>query len=202
MSETGVVKFRCEHSVRELEPFAEFDELNRCRRKLLQLRMIGVDASGIGFGNISVRDGNSARFYITASGSGAQPHLHLKQVAKVLAYEFRTNSVTCEGIHPASSESLTHAAVYESDQAARAVIHCHSSRLWKQLLVSAPATARDVEYGTPEMAFEVQRLFRESDLQQQRIFAMGGHADGVVAFGANLEEAFCRIVERATSLTC
>jgi hypothetical protein len=33
------------------------------------------------------------------------------------------------------------------------------------------------------MAVEVQRLFRDTDVLHQGIFSMGGHADGVVAFG-------------------
>ena len=39
------------------------------------------------------------------------------------------------------------------------------------------------------MAAEVQRLFNETDVQEQKIFAMGGHEDGVIAFGTSAEEA-------------
>jgi ribulose-5-phosphate 4-epimerase/fuculose-1-phosphate aldolase len=187
VSESGVVKFECEHVVREVAPFAGFAELNSCRRKLLQLRMVGVDAGGIGFGNLSVRDGESTSFYITASGTGALAHLQLAQVAKVTGYDFERNWVRCEGAVTASSESLTHAAVYESAADARAVIHCHSPKLWQQVLDLVPTTRREVEYGTPEMAFEMRRLLRESDSQ---VFAMGGHPEGLVAFGKSFDEAF------------
>ena len=198
MSETGVIKFDCEHVVRELAPFDGFAELNACRRKLLQLRMVGVDPAGIGFGNLSVRDGDSSAFYITGSGTGRLAQLGPRDVAKVTAYDFARNSVRCEGAMTASSESLTHAAVYECAPEARAVVHCHSAQLWQRLLTSAPATASEVEYGTPAMAFEVRRLFRESDVRDQKIFAMGGHPEGIVAFGESFDEAFAVLMrERA-----
>lgn len=191
--ETGVVKFRCEHVVADLAPFAGFDELNACRRKLLQLRMIGVDANGIGFGNLSVRAGDTNEFYITASGTGGRAQLSLDGYSKVTGYDFAQNWIRCEGRAVASSESLTHAAVYESDAQIRAVIHCHDRALWEQLLESI-ATSADVEYGTPAMAFEVKRLFAETDVRERQIFAMAGHAAGIVAFGTNVEEAFAALM--------
>jgi hypothetical protein len=39
------------------------------------------------------------------------------------------------------------------------------------------------------MAYEVQRLFDETDLANRRIFSMGGHEDGVVSFGQTAEAA-------------
>ena len=188
--ETGVVKFQCEHVAVELAPFSGFDELNACRRRLLQLRMIGVDACGIGYGNLSVRAGDASQFYITGSGTGRRPQLTLADYAHVTAYDFARNWLRCEGRTIASSESLTHAAVYESDPQVRAVIHCHARELWTRLLDRAPATSADVEYGTPEMAFEVQRLFRETRVRDEQVFAMAGHPDGIVAFSATADNAF------------
>ena len=189
MSETGVVKFRCEHVVADIAPFPELDQLNACRRKLLQLRMIGVDANGIGFGNLSVRVAEANEFYITGSGAGGRAQLSLDDYVKVTAYELGSNWLRCEGRIVASSESLTHGAIYEVATDVRAVIHCHSARLWRQLLERVPATAPDVEYGTPEMAREVQRLLRETAARERQIFAMAGHADGVVAFGGAVDDA-------------
>ncbi len=97
MSETGVVKFPCEHDAVELAPFAGFAELNACRQKLLQLGLIGVDADGIGFGNVSVREGETNCFYITGSGTGALPQLALKDYARVTAWDFDRNWLRCEG---------------------------------------------------------------------------------------------------------
>ena len=71
MSETGSVKFTCDRVVVELSRFAGFDELNEYRRELLRLGIIGVDRDGVGFGNLSVRNGAASRFYITGFGTGS-----------------------------------------------------------------------------------------------------------------------------------
>jgi len=119
------IKFTCEHAAAQISPFGSLAELNAYRRKLLQLRLIGLDANGIGFGNVSIRDGPTNNFYITGSATGGIPELTLADCARVVAYDFKRNWLRCEGSAIASSESLTHAAVYESDAKAGAVIHCH-----------------------------------------------------------------------------
>ncbi|MFN2509494.1 MAG: class II aldolase/adducin family protein [Chthoniobacterales bacterium] len=190
MSETGAVKFRCEQIPVKLDWFPGFDELNACRRKLRELGLIGVDANEIGYGNLSVRNGATQEFYITGSGTGYLAELTPADCAKVVWYDLIGNAVRCEGVAVASSESLTHAAVYESDPHAAAVIHCHSAALWNRLLDLAPTTAPEVEYGTPAMAFEVQRLFERTNVKELKIFVMAGHEEGIAAFGASIEEAF------------
>jgi L-ribulose-5-phosphate 4-epimerase len=181
------IKFTSECAAAEIISFDRLPELNACRRKLLRLRLIGVDANGIGFGNLSVRDG--ANFYITGSATGGIPEVALADCATVLEYDFKRNWLRYEGTVIPSSESLTHAAVYESDAKAGAVIHCHDSKLWAALLSEAPSTSEAVEYGTPEMACEVMRLFKVTDVHRRKIFVMAGHEGGVVTFGKDLEEA-------------
>jgi len=190
VSETGSAKFKCEQVPIEISRFAGFAELNRYRRKLLALGMIGVDASGVGFGNLSIRDGATAQFYITGSATGRIPELMPADYARVVAYDFARNWLQCEGSTIASSESLTHAAVYESDPTARAVIHCHDIKLWAALLDKAPTTPKRVEYGTPEMAYAVRRLFEGTDVEKRKIFVMAAHDGGLVSFGRNLKDAF------------
>ena len=189
MSETGVVKFTCEHHAVTLPMFAGFEELNACRRKLLQLRLIGADGNGIGFGNLSLRATEADAFYITGSGTGGLPRLGLEHFAKVMAYDFSRNWLRCEGGTLASSESLTHAAIYEADRAVGAVIHCHSCSVWERLVATGAATDAAVEYGTPEMANEVRRLFSSAGAEGRKLVAMAGHQDGVVAVGSSLEDA-------------
>ena len=190
MSETGSVKFTCQQVPTEISRFAGFAELNRYRRKLLALGMIGVDASGVGFGNLSIRNGATSRFYITGSATAGISELMPTDCAKVVAYDFARNWLQCEGSTVASSESLTHAAVYESDPTARAVIHCHDMKLWAALLEKAPTTPKRVEYGTSEMAHAVRRLFEATDVEKRKIFVMAAHAGGLVTFGRDLQEAF------------
>ncbi len=107
MAETGSVKYSCEQMPTEIGAFSGFGELNAYRRKLLARGMIGVDANGIGFGNLSIRDGATSRFYITGSGTGGIAELTPSHYARVVAYDFAENWLRCEGITVASSESLT-----------------------------------------------------------------------------------------------
>ena len=190
MSETGIIKFSCEHIRRTLEPFPGFEELNKYRSELRLLGLLGVDENGIGFGNMSVRDGRTSGFYITGSGSGALPILTFDDFARVTDYDFEKNWLRCEGIAVASSESLTHAAIYETDMTANAVIHFHSEKLWKLSLNRMPTTSQNIEYGTPAIATEVKRLFAEGCFAKGRVFVMGGHKGGIVSFGATVEQAF------------
>lgn len=188
MSETGSVKFTYEHGTREPISFQDLDALNRCRRQLLQRRLLGVDGAGIGFGNISVRD-PAGGFVISGSNTGALPGLGAEHLARVTAFDFDRNWLRCEGAAVASSESLTHAAVYEAGVGVSAVIHCHSRALWKALRNIAPTTSAEIEYGTPAMAREVLRLFASPEVSECRLFIMAGHEDGIVSFGRDLEEA-------------
>lgn len=191
------IKFTCEHAVVPAVLFDGFAELNACRQKLRRLGMIGVDANSIGFGNLSIRDGTTNSFYITGSATGGIFELTLADCARVVAYDFARNWLRCEGPAIASSESLTHAAVYESEAKTGAVIHGHNLKLWTALLGQAPTTSKAVEYGTPEMAYEVRRLFKTTDVKSGKIFVMAGHEGGVVTFGENFEEAFT-VLERAS----
>ena len=120
-----------------------------------------------------------------------------------MAYDFAKNWLRYEGAAIPSSESLTHAAIYESDSSTSAVIHCHDSELWATLLDRAPTTSKSVAYGTPEMAYEIMRLFKATDLRSRKVFVMAGHQGGIVTFGKNLEDAFDVVTrERRESSPC
>ena len=197
------VKFRYERARADIAPFNALAELNACRRKLLELRLIGLDSNGIGFGNLSVRDGATRNFYITGSATGGLPGLALTDCVRVVKCDFKENWLQYEGTAIPSSESLTHAAIYESDPSTSAVIHCHDSDLWRRLFDCAPTTSKCVPYGTPEMALEIMRLFKRNDVRKRQIFTMGGHEAGIVTFGKNLEQAFAVLRrERKASSPC
>jgi ribulose-5-phosphate 4-epimerase/fuculose-1-phosphate aldolase len=189
------VKFSCERLPGEIKSFAAFAELNAYRAKLLDLHVLGVDSNGIGFGNLSVRDGRTGNFYVTASGTGGKLELTPSDCAKVVACDFKTNAVRFLGLSIPSSESLTHGAIYESDATAGAVIHCHDRTLWTALLHRAPTTSEDAEYGTPKLAYEIIALLKGSDAQNRKIVVLAGHESGVITFGKNLDEAF-RVLRR------
>jgi ribulose-5-phosphate 4-epimerase/fuculose-1-phosphate aldolase len=192
VNETGSVRFSCDQVRANISSFTGFEELNRIRRKLIDLGMVGIDANGIGFGNLSVRDGASLGFYITGSGTGGIADLTAADFSRVVSHDFSRNWLRCKGARIASSESLTHAAVYESDPDARAVIHVHDLKLWNALLKkkNVPATPHGIAYGTPEMAQAVQRLFQITDVKDRKIFVMTAHDGGLVTFGRTITGAF------------
>lgn len=197
------VKFTYERARADIAPFDALVELNACRRKLLELRFLGLDSNGIGFGNLSVRDGATGNFHITGSATGGLTNLAPADCVRVVQYNFKKNWLKYEGNAIPSSESLTHAAVYESDPSTSAVIHCHDLDLWRTLVDRAPTTSTSVPYGTPEMAHEIMRLFKRNDVRERQIFVMGGHETGLVSFGKDLEEAFAVLMrERKASSPC
>jgi ribulose-5-phosphate 4-epimerase/fuculose-1-phosphate aldolase len=191
------VKFTYQRACMNIATFGRLAELNECRQKLLERGLIGVDANGIGFGNLSIRDGVSRNFYITGSATGRLPELTPTDCVRVVAYDFARNWLRYEGAAIPSSESLTHAAIYKSDPSTSAVIHCHDSVLWRALLDRVPTTSKAVAYGTPEMAYEIMRLFEETDVRSRKILVMAGHEGGIVTLGQNFEEA-CDAVMRET----
>ncbi len=185
----GVIKFHCHWT--KIEPLApdRIENLNGWRNRFYDLGYIGVDDDGIGFGNISIRSGKGNQFIVSGTQTGGIPRLHAAHYTKVTGFDLAQNSVTCEGPIQASSESLTHAMLYELSGDIQAVIHIHHRDLWTRLLGQVPTTLKAVPYGTPEMALEVKRLFKDAKLDEKKIFVMAGHEEGIVAFGKDLDEA-------------
>jgi len=191
----GYVKFQCNWTKEEIDiPEEVFYSLEQHRSHLYQLGLIGMYPDGIGFGNISVQSSTDT-FYITGSATGQFPKLEKCHFSEVLSYSFAQNSLNCIGLTKASAESLTHAAIYEAAPEARAVVHIHCLWLWEQLLNNCPTTSPVIEYGTPEMAEAVQTLAKELRHNDEKIIVMGGHQDGILAFGKNLEEATNQIIK-------
>lgn len=193
MNETGVVKFHYESDGQALPRFAGLDELQAARQELRRRGLLGVDETGIGFGNVSRRAGESGAFYITGSGTGRLVRLGLQDFAKVTEWDFSRNWLRSTGRAIPSAESLTHAAIYAEAAEVRVILHGHDARLWRNLCAGGIATRRDIPYGTPALAREVQRLFRETDVRTKKIFAVAGHRDGIVACGRDLPEAFAAL---------
>ncbi len=188
MNDEGVIKFNCQWT--SSAPLEEIwiRDLNVWRNKFYHLGLIGVNEDGIGFGNISIRFRKN-EFIISGSGTGRFKELTEEHYALVTDYNVKKNAICSTGSIMASSESLTHAMIYEHASDVHAVIHVHHLKLWRKLLNTLPATAENIEYGTPEMAKEIGRLFREQKLSQHRIFAMAGHSDGIICFGKDLPQA-------------
>ena len=191
----GYIKFNCNWEQKEiLIPEEFYKTLENERTRLYDLGLIGVYPNGIGFGNISVRAGNDASFFISGSATGQFRQLKPSHYALVSQYNLAENSISCSGQIRASSESLTHAAVYDALPEVGAVVHIHCFWLWKILLKIYPATSAEIEYGTPDMALAVQKLAVDFKPDDEKIIVMGGHREGILAFGSNLHEATAQII--------
>jgi L-ribulose-5-phosphate 4-epimerase len=188
MKDEGVIKFKYNWKQEPPMPYEYISALNEWRDKLYKAGLIGEDADGIGYGNISCRLSQNA-FIITGSGSGSLEKLNAEHYTRVTAYNLAENTLTSTGPVKASSESLTHAAIYETIPQLNAVFHIHHLGLWENLLANLPSAAKHIEYGTAEMAIEIARLLKDPLVLQQGIVAMGGHREGVLSFGKDLDDA-------------
>jgi ribulose-5-phosphate 4-epimerase/fuculose-1-phosphate aldolase len=184
----GYIKFNCKRIPSDDIPLDKVTYLNTWRNIMYEKGLIGIYPDGIGFGNISIRcDENT--FLISGSATGGIAVLDKSHYALVTDYDLITNSLICKGPINASSESLTHALIYECSPSTNAVIHIHNLKLWKRLMHEVPTSNEFVPYGTPEMGKEIKRLFEETNLSNEKIIVMGGHEEGIISFGKNLEEA-------------
>jgi L-ribulose-5-phosphate 4-epimerase len=197
MNESGI-KFNCNWIKEKPLDIRFLKELNAWRDQLYALGFIGVYPDGIGYGNISIRFGRK-KFIITGAATGKYKKLSAKHYTQVTGYDLSTNSLTTTGPIKASSESLTHAVIYECDKNINAVIHIHHSGLWKKLMNKAPTTDT-IDYGTTALAHEIVRLFKQTKLAEQKIIVMAGHPEGIVCFGNNLAEAGEKIVDELNTL--
>jgi L-ribulose-5-phosphate 4-epimerase len=186
----GYIKFICSQ---ESEGFVFPDEyysvLEKWRYYFFGLKLIGAYPDGIGFGNISVRYDQATGFIISASATGNFPHLQKEQYSQVTQFDITKNSLKFAGKLKATSESLSHAAIYECCKTVNAVIHIHNRKMWDELKYQQPTTNDRIEYGTPDMAWEIQRIISEFHLENGGFIVMGGHKEGLIAFGKDLEVA-------------
>ncbi len=189
MHDEGYIKFNCHWIEGPARAWHKIRAMNEWRQVLYDARLIGAHPDGIGYGNISVRDTPASEFIITGSMTGNVRELGPEHFTRVLDYDFEGNRLTCKGPITASSESLTHASFYEASRSINAVIHVHHAGLWNTYRDKLPTTSEGVAYGTPEMAYEIISLVRDKDCPAKQLVIMGGHEDGVLAYGASLGHA-------------
>lgn len=220
----GVIKFSCRHRYERLplEDETTITPLFKWRELLGSYGMVGGgDPSryqGAGFGNLSVRspphlrDTSSlnqsptprSQFVITGSQTGHLDVMSVSQLAWVHSYSITQMSVESTGETLPSSESLTHAMIYQLRQEISWVFHVHSPELWRARdQLKLPSTPAHISYGTQEMAHAVERLFQEEGEPIHLILAMAGHEDGIISYGNTALEAGAAIIklyQRVTTL--
>lgn len=195
MIDEGVIKFDARW--RESPPLAlpEIAELLEWRKPLYDAGLIGhIEAFDVGYGNLSARIGDNKRFVISGSQTGHIARPDARQFALVTDFSIDANFVASTGPVTASSESLTHAAIYALSPSIRAVVHVHSEELWVGLEASLASTLEGVGYGTPQMALEFARLYEETAFAETGVARMAGHEGGLISFGVSVRQAAERIL--------
>jgi len=199
MIDEGIIKFRSCWKKSPAPADRHLNAMLAARNRLHQLKLIGHDSRhNVGYGNISIRceptsSSKGIEFIISGSQTGDIKVANNAAFSKVTHYDLKQNRVHSNGPVEASSESLTHAALYECDENIKGVVHVHHMELWQSLLGKVPTTDARVPYGTPEMAAEIVRLSREVGFEKVGLLAMAGHKDGVIGFGNAIEQATQRI---------
>jgi L-ribulose-5-phosphate 4-epimerase len=189
MAETeGVIKFNLTFRSEKLEG-VDVAELSAWRTVLKDLGLLGQTPGrydGYGFGNISERCAEG--FVISGTQTGELDAVTLDDYAVCESWDLMRNAVAAKGTVKPSSESLSHASIYDVHESVTCALHSHSPEIWQNSVpLGIAVTDESVAYGTPEMAKEVRRLI--TGMESPGIFSMGGHEDGVFTFGRSLEEA-------------
>lgn len=189
----GVIKYVSNHtscSLQETLPTTffvseVFAALDATRTILHDLRFIGVSSDGIGYGNISLRVQKDT-FLVSGSGTGAERILGPEGYSLVRAFDTEKNRVESLGPVRASSESMTHGAIYRANPALCCVIHIHNGELFDRLLAQGWVhTPESVAYGTPELSRAVNTLVRTLP-ETGGVFVTAGHAKGLFACGMSI----------------
>ncbi len=187
-SDEGYVKFQTVWERAEPLPAHLLNNLSHWRDEMHRQHLIGVYENGIGFGNISQRYLGD-QFIITGTATGHLPMLSPSDFTIVTDFFVEKNTVHCCGPVLASSEAMSHAVIYRECSEVQGVIHVHHAQLWEHLLDRVPTTELGATYGSPEMAFSIVNLLKNSNLSQQKIFVMRSHPEGIFTFGETLEQA-------------
>jgi L-ribulose-5-phosphate 4-epimerase len=186
----GVRKYTIQHEWKKFSKEIDISEINSVRERLYAKKWIGVDADGIGYGNISIRlPVEFGLFLITGTQTGHKNALSVEDYSLVKNYNFDNFYLESFGMSQPSSEALTHAVIYEVFPNVQAIIHIHSEILWNYMLKNDFLKTKEVEYGTKEMVDEVKRIYNGISVDNGSFFAMTGHTGGIISFGKGLEEA-------------
>ncbi len=170
-------------------------DLDNWRKPLYEAGLIGqYQELGIGYGNISVRRGSDNLFLISGTQTGHLQATDERHYSLVTDCDIRNSIVRCSGPVQASSEAMTHGAIYALGDAIGAVVHVHSAKLWQRNIGKLPTTDPDVAYGTSAMARELDRLYRMAGFKEVGVAVLAGHDEGLISFGTTLEEAVTRVM--------
>lgn len=215
ISEEGVIRFRAAHRLASLDAEvhgAVAHPILSWRDRLVRAGLVGCDPTrygGAGFGNLSGRlppfPGSPGwrPFLVTGTQTGGRRFLTLRDLCVVTKYDHSSNSVESLGPVRPSSESMTHGVLYDADPTIRFVFHGHSPAIWERArALGLPTTGPHAGYGTPAMCREVESLLQIPEVARGRLLVMGGHLDGVLAFGETAGEAGQALLDLLSRALC
>lgn len=189
----GYIKYRSHLLEWQIPELEGFEELNRCRTELFDLRLLGAYPDGVGYGNVSMRV-DAGRFIITGSATGAVRELGRDHYVLVESFDLKENSVRAVGRINPSAESMSHGAVYRARSGVGCVIHIHSRALFDYMRREGYwETDPAIPFGTPELASAINDLVL-SMLGDEGVFVTAGHDEGIIAFGRDVAAAKAMIM--------
>lgn len=193
-SEEGYVKYVADHKTAPAVEPPRWKELNEARVRLYDLGLIGVLPSGVGFGNVSVRV-QGDEFLISGTATGDRRVLTPQEYCLVKSFNIEENRVTTLGPVRASSESMSHGAVYRSRTSVMCVIHIHSRKIFDAMIAGGSvSTPPEAAYGTPEMALAIASRVTERSADQG-VMVLAGHDEGALSYGSSVQEALDLILD-------
>jgi ribulose-5-phosphate 4-epimerase/fuculose-1-phosphate aldolase len=191
----GYVKYTADHRTAAAVEPPFWKELNEARTRLYDLGLIGVLPNGVGFGNVSVRV-RDGEFLISGTATGGRRVLTPDEYCMVNSFNLEENRVTTSGPVRASSESMSHGAVYRSGASVTCVIHVHSRKMFDAMLADGSvSTPPEAAYGTPEMALAIAARVTERG-ESRGVMVLAGHDEGVLSYGISVKEALDLILDR------
>lgn len=197
-AQEGVVKYRLDHHPSAPRRWHEIGELPAWHQICHRLGLVGQDPAryeGYAYGNLSRRLSH-ASFVISGTQTSGLAQLDRHHYALVTRWAIERNTIRSTGPCEPSSEALSHAALYQRVATIGFITHVHSPEIWtRAALLQLPVTDPSAPYGTPEMAGSIWALFDQGLLADQGLFAMGGHQDGVIAFGPTASAAGTLLVD-------
>jgi hypothetical protein len=192
-SNEGVIKFHLDFREGSAPEESLLLELNVWRTRFLELGLIGQDPEryeGYGFGNLSRRLSGQREnaFIISGTQTGHLDELQADHYATVLQCSPAKNQLQATGQIKPSSEALSHGILYQSHPEIHWVMHLHSPDIFNNYQdLDLPCTDPSAAYGTPEMASAIKALAKEGEDCRPSLLVMGGHPDGILAYGSDAE---------------